>query len=157
MGTLIADIETDGFVPQRIWMIGLLDYETDIFESYVGEDRVPEAIMRMKDADLLIGHNLRGYDVFQIERLLEGLVKFDPDRIVDTLELARAVFPHFEKHGLESWGERLGFPKLEYKVFDRFEPQMVPYCERDCRLTRKLLDHLLDHAPPTLVKKLIGS
>lgn len=142
MSILVADLETNGLFPDVIWMVGILDVETDEFTAYV-EDEVPAGILRMHEADVLIGHNIRKYDCFHIERLMEGIVTFDQRRIVDTVELSRKLFPSLKDHKLATWGEILGSPKLDFKEFDRYTPEMAVYCEQDCRLNKALYEFLL--------------
>lgn len=146
MSMLVIDLETNGYEPSVIWLAGVLDFDTDEFTPHVGDDAVVDAIVKMKEADCLIGHNIKAYDLYHIERLLDFEVRFDQNLIVDTLELSRELFPHFRSHSLEAWGERLGLPKANYtKGFSRFHPEMIPYCERDVRLNRLLFEHLLEH------------
>jgi hypothetical protein len=140
-GILVADIEANGFVPSRIWMVGILNWETDEFETYAGDD-VPDGLLRMADADLLIGHHILGYDIPQIERLTDGMISFNRGRVVDTLLKSRRLM-RMAGHSLKAWGAILGLPKMESPNFDVFSPEMIPYCERDVRLNGKVFDHLL--------------
>lgn len=142
MSILIADIETDGFNPSVIWVLGVLDWETDEYTSYTGDD-IPEGLMRLVEADLVVGHNFVGFDAVQIEKLTGGLVKIETDNIYDTLLEARKLIK-MKNHKLSEWGEIFGFPKGDHKDFSRLSPEMLVYCERDVRLTRKVFDFLLE-------------
>ena len=138
---LVGDIETDAiYMPRNIWMVGVLNWETDQFDAYTGDD-VVDGLIRLAEADLAIGHNFVGYDVKNIERMTNNLVKFDRKKIVDTLDLSRK-FVELKDHKLKTWGELFDFPKGDYTDFSKFDPKMVPYCERDCRLTKKIFDFL---------------
>ena len=144
MSILIADLETNGFTPDTIWVVGILDYDTDEFRSYTGED-VAEGLMRIAEADLVIGHNFGVYDAAVIDKLTDGLIIIDVDRIVDTLAMGRRLLPEMKKQSLEEWGDILGLPKIVFNEgFDRFHPKMVPYCERDCRLNKRVFDFLIE-------------
>lgn len=145
MKILIGDIETNGLHPNIIWAVGIVDYDTDEYTAYVGEDEVPLGLMRLAEADLVVGHYFRGFDAPQIERLTEGLIKFRPDQIDDTVEISRALFPELKSHKLREWGEILGYPKLESPSFDEFTPELLPYLERDVRLNKALYQFFLDH------------
>ena len=103
-----------------------------------------EGLQRLVDADVVIGHNFRSYDAYHIERLLDGLLKFDQAKIVDTLELCRKVVPELKTPGLETWGEIFGYPKIHFKAFEKYDPAMVPYCERDCRINKLVFDFLME-------------
>lgn len=151
---LIADLETNGLlrptatIPRatKIWMIGVLNFETDDFDCYTGYDPGPRSIMagieRLLAADLIVGHHIRGYDVPLIEQFTEGLVTFDRDRVIDTLDMSRRLV-RMDHHRLEDWGRLLGFPKLPKPDFEAgFTPEMAVYCERDCRLNKMLFEIL---------------
>jgi DNA polymerase III alpha subunit (gram-positive type) len=141
---LIGDLETDGFKPDNIWVVGVLDYDTGKFDSYTGEN-IAEGLLRLAEADLVIGHNFIGYDMEVAEKLTGGLVKFDRDRIVDTLVLGRKLLPEMKSQKLEVWGEMLGLPKIQFNEgFERFTPTMVPYCQRDCEVTKMVFDFLME-------------
>jgi hypothetical protein len=144
MTILIADLETDGLKPSIIWVVGILDYETDEFRAYVG-DEVAEGLMRIAEADLVIGHNFTDYDARVIKKLTDSIITIDRDRIVDTLALGRKLLPHMKCQKLEEWGDILGLPKIIYtEGFSRYNPKMVPYCERDCRLNKRVFDFLIE-------------
>lgn len=149
---LIADLETDGLKPSKIWMVGILDYNTDEFTSYVGDDEVPIGLMRIAQAERVIGHNFRGYDKKVIEKLTEGLIKLDNARIDDTVEISRSLFPKMDNHKLATWGEIFGFPKLDFHNFDEWDPKMIPYCQRDCELNKVLYDFFLTQLAESATK-----
>lgn len=142
---LVADLETNGLKPSRIWMVGILDYKTNEFTSYVGEDEVPIGLMRIAEAERVIGHNFRGYDKKVIEKLTDGLITLDNARIDDTVEISRSLFPTLQNHKLATWGEIFGYPKLDFNNFDEWDPLMIPYCQRDCELNKVLYDFFVDH------------
>jgi DNA polymerase-1 len=139
---LLGDIETNGLKPDRIWMVGIIDLVTDEYTAYIGDDEVPVGLMRLAEAELVVGHNFKGYDAPVIKRLSDGLI--DLTRVEDTLDLSRRLFPNRSSHSLEAWGLEFGYPKLHFKDFSKFSPEMVPYCERDVRLNKRLYEFLLD-------------
>jgi hypothetical protein len=138
---LVGDLETDAIhMPRNIWMVGVLDWRTNEFTAYHGDD-VVDGLLRLAEADLTIGHNWRSYDVKNIERMTNKLVTFDQRRVIDTLEMSRRQVK-LPDHKLKTWGEIFEFPKGDYSDFSRFDPAMIPYCERDCRLTKLIFDFL---------------
>ncbi len=149
---LVADIEADGLKPTTIWVVGVLDWETDEYTSYTGDD-IPEGLVRLMEADLVVGHNFRGYDAPQIERLTGGLVTIDRTKIWDTCDKSRKLVKELKKHGLKEWGEIFGFPKGDHTDWSRLSPEMEVYCERDVRLTRKVFDFLMELEDQQAVKK----
>jgi hypothetical protein len=124
-------------------MVGVVDLITEEYTAYVGDDEVPYGLMRLAEADFVAGHNFLGYDAPVIEKLSDGLIVFDRDRIEDTLILSRKLFPGRKSHSLESWGLDFGLPKLPSPLFERFTPELVPYCKRDVILNKRLYDHLI--------------
>lgn len=137
MNIVIADIETNGFNPDTIWVLGILDLYTDDYVSYEGDD-IPHGLMRLAEADLIIGHCFKSFDAVQIKKLTDGLINIPKEKIIDTHEYSRKLF-EMEKHTLETWGELLGIPKLGNTITDffSFDPAMIPYCKRDCEITKE--------------------
>ena len=63
--------------------------------------------------------------------------------LIDTLVLSRLFNPIREgNHGLESWGYRVGLPKIDFTDYGTFSPEMVEYCERDVLVNKKVYDVL---------------
>lgn len=145
---LIGDIECNGLRPNIIWMVGIIDFDTRKYTPYFG-DSVAEGIMRLADADAFVGHNIEGYDVPVMERLTSDLVKFNKNNLIDTLPLSKKYMkkPHYEleNYKLDTLGEWFGIRKLPFKRFDVWDPDMIPYCERDCEITLKLFEHLIEY------------
>jgi hypothetical protein len=139
---LIGDIETDDLKPSVIWMVGVMSFETGEFTSYVGDD-VAEGILRLVEAEAFVGHNIEGYDVPVMENLTGNLIRFQRDRLIDTLPLSRKHIPGMPNYKLKSFGDMFGIPKLPFREFHTFSPEMVEYCERDCLINLRLFRHLL--------------
>lgn len=137
---LIADLECDSLRPSTIHMVGVLCLKTDQFTDYNG-DRVAEGLVRIAEAKQVIFYNGLGYDVPVIERLTDGLVTFERERIIECLDLSRKLVK-MKNHKLITWGDVFDFPKGDYHDFTRYTPEMSVYCERDCRLTKKVFEFL---------------
>lgn len=140
MNILIADLECDSLKPSTIHMVGVLDYFTDEFTDYNG-DEVVDGLIRLSEADLVIFYNGKGYDIPVIERLTNGLITFRPDQIIECLDMSRKLVT-MENHKLKTWGEIFEFPKGDHTDFTKWSKNMSVYCERDCRLTKKVFDIL---------------
>ena len=141
MKTLVFDIETDGIDAKKIWCISTVNTDTGDVISY-GPDKLVDAIQSLKAADKLVGHNIIGFDIPVIKKLMDvDLSKHA--KIVDTLVLSRLFNPVREGgHSLESWGYRLGHRKIEFEEFERYTPDMLTYCENDTRLNHKVFNTL---------------
>jgi len=140
MSSLVFDIETDDLDATKIWCLSTCDSKTEELNSYYG-DTLQEGIRKLQDAEKLIGHNIIGFDI-PVIRKLTG-VDLSNKKLVDTLVLSRLFNPVREgNHGLESWGFRLEFPKIEFTDYNNFSQEMVTYCERDVLLNKKVYDVL---------------
>mgnify|MGYP003112709634 CR=1 FL=1 len=141
MKTLVFDIETDAIDATKIWCISTVDVDTGDVISY-GPDKLVDGIQSLKSADKLVGHNIIGFDVPVIKKLM-GVDLNEHAKIVDTLVLSRLFNPVREGgHSLESWGYRLGYRKIEFEEFERYTPDMLTYCENDTRLNHKVFNTL---------------
>ena len=105
MSSLVFDIETDGLDATKIWCISTCDIHTEELNSYYG-DSLQEGLTVLQDADKLIGHNIIGFDIPVVNKLLHVDLSTKP--LIDTLVLSRLFNPVREgNHGLESWGYRV--------------------------------------------------
>lgn len=140
---LVFDLECNGFKPSEIFMIGIFCLRTRIYTLYL-KDEIYVALMRLEAASLVIGHNIRGFDLPVIERLTEGLVVIPKEQVLDTLDLSRLLFPELKTHKLKDWGEIFGFPKLEWTKFDKFYFEMIEYMERDVMLNVMIYEFFVE-------------
>jgi DNA polymerase I len=130
----LYDTESDGFVATstKVHCVSIRDVDTKEHWSY-GPDQIPEALEKLSEADVLIGHNIQRHD----GPLLKKLYNWDPKagvQIKDTMIIARVKFPNVKdtdgdlvragtmpagkkyqgKHSLGAWGYRLGEHKGDY-------------------------------------------
>ena len=140
MNKLVLDIETNGLNPSIIWCICYCDVTTG--DSI--EQRMPTRsdVQRMIDgADVVIGHNIIGYDMPVLKRLLG--VDFSNVKVEDTMVMSRLEYqPREGGHGLANWGRILKFPKGDYNDWTHLTDQMVSYCVQDTRVTRMVYNTL---------------
>ena len=129
---IVADLETDGFSPSVIHMIGVQDLMTGDYESFVGLDRVSECVFRMQEeSKMIVGHSFADFDHRTIKSL--AAVDLNKKKIVDTVIMSKELCNLFNNK-LSTWGIILGFPKLPSPRFDKYTLEMDTYCERDVRL-----------------------
>lgn len=130
MTRVVLDIEANGLNPDTIFCIVTQDVDTREVKSWT-----PETVGEFTYDGIteIIGHNLNGYDVPVLERIL-GL-STEGVQVTDTLVLSRLFNPVRDGgHSLAAWGERLGLEKIEYNNFDYYEEDMLTYCKRDVEL-----------------------
>lgn len=178
---LVFDAETDGLLDQVTvcHCVVVRDYDSGqrwVFRRNKKEDTIEKLFALLDDAEEIWGHNIVAYDI----PMLEILYDYQPTaRIRDTLILARLLFPDqkdkdfrlFEqgkldgknigKHTLDSWGQRLGMYKGDYKaikeaiglergyakdseemrlwVWGTWTPELEDYCVNDVDVTMLLV------------------
>ena len=178
-GTVVFDLETNGLLNDatRIHCISLYWQKDDRTESFNDEPytdnpkdlpmgasySITSGVSALEVADVLIGHNIIGFDIPIIKKLYPW---FNPGGvIIDTLLLSRLYHPNlfdidqrhawkhmplqlYGRHGLESYGYRLKEYKGNFgKTTDwsEWSQEMQDYCEQDVTVTRKLWNHFLPY------------
>lgn len=125
-------------------MIVLYDMISGERKTFVGLDKVCEAIQILDEATMVCGHAIKFFDCAVIERMTEKTVSFPASKTIDTLEMSKHL-AEMKSHGLKSWGELLGLAKLEQPDFDAgFTDEWIPYCERDVDLNWLVFLDLLE-------------
>ena len=163
---LIFDLESTGLLRQgsTIHCIVMRNAATvddvEVFD-YQPERAVIQGVKALERADILIGHNIIGYDIPLIK---EQFPDFEPrGRLLDTLVLSRLYYPHiidrdyerrpegmpqrlYGRHSLEAWGYRLKCFKGDFGKgpadWDTYTPEMLDYCIQDTMVTVKLYELL---------------
>lgn len=111
--------------------------EVKIFATGFGYPSIEEGIDLLRGADWIAGHNIINFDGPVLNRLHGA--KLDPNKYVDTLVCSRLFNSwDYSSHGLEDWGERLGYPKIHFKDFEKLSLEMIEYCVGDVELNYRL-------------------
>ena len=177
IGTLVIDTETNGLLRHatRIHCVSIYWLEEDRTESFNDEPytknpkdlpmaggagySITTAGSWISMAEMVIGHNILGFDLPLIKRLYPFFEY--PPVIIDTLLLSRLYHPNlydidkkqkwkdmsdklYGSHSLEAYGYRLDDHKGDYgKTTDwsEWSQEMQDYCEQDVIVTKKLCDH----------------
>ncbi len=156
----VFDIETNGFMPEvnKIWMLVLIDPDTGETKSYVSktgniyDDNLIDGLNELSTADVIIGHNIIGYDLAVLKYLL-GWVPREGQQIVDTWIMSQTnQYKRKHKHGLEGWGSMFNYPKLPFDKFDEYSDEMLTYCIRDVELNVKVYKELIREASSIIRK-----
>ena len=147
---LVFDIEADGLDPTEIFCIVAIDVDTKKVYTFDNTE-IDKGVAFLQEANKLIGHNIIGYDIPAISKVV-GVDLFTKDvKIVDTLVLSRLFKPTREGgHGLESWGYRLKYNKGDYgkneDAWDAYTPEMLEYCITDVKLNVRVYSSLKHEA-----------
>lgn len=171
--TFYFDLETDGLLDEvsTIHTLGSAWGNSKPSVTGPGTKEIAHTVGLVETADVIVGHNIIGYDIPVLEKLFPG---WSPQgKVLDTLVLSRLAYPDLQvidftrpssglprklygSHSLKAWGFRLGVLKGEYGdtagAWDAWSPEMDEYCKQDIEVTRKLMLHLseLDISLPAL-------
>lgn len=137
MRKIILDIETNS-THDKIWMCVTREVggEVTVWKEVSGLQKY------LDSCDLIIMHNGICFDAPVLKRSWNITMK--QSQMYDTLVSSRLLSPSLEGgHSLEAWGQRLGFPKGDFKDWDAgYSPEMEAYCIQDTLVTEKLYKHL---------------
>lgn len=165
---LLFDIETNG-LPRKgldcIHCIVAKDLDTNEvfrFNDTGINHSVTNGVTFLQEADVLIGHNIVGFDIPVIQQIYPFFET--KATLFDTLILSRMFYPDilardfrkkpigmptklYGRHGLEAWGYRLGDYKGEFsKTTDwvSWSQEMEDYCEQDVHVGVTLFNMFSD-------------
>lgn len=140
---ILFDIETNGLLLDVTTMWVGVTYCIEDKELLIHEDPRDLVNYLNNPSYLLIGHNIKGYDIPVLEKLT-GIYLDNP--CIDTLTLAKLVDYDKDKSwsfSLDAYGERLGCPKGHHTDWTKYSPEMEEYCIQDVRVTNRLFKYLM--------------
>jgi len=162
VNTLVFDIETDGLLDELTQVHCLVIHRVETGETISCSDHdgyvpVQTGLQLLADADLILGHNVIGFDIPALQKVYpdwkpRGVVRdtiiltqlLYPKETLETIDFALAEKGKFPKQmiarqGLEAWGHRLGEHKGNYTGgWAQWSKVMQDYCEQDVVVTTKL-------------------
>tara|TARA_B110000091_G_scaffold133333_1_gene142845 strand:+ start:633 stop:2486 length:1854 start_codon:yes stop_codon:yes gene_type:complete len=149
---LIWDLETNGLIPEvdTIWCLVMQDITSMEIYSYSDyDDNLPslkEGLQKLLEADLIAGHNIIGYDLPVLKRLL-GWEPRPSQTVWDTLLMSQlCMFQRTHRHGLAGWGEFFKYPKGDYNDWTNYNQEMLAYCIQDVTLNTLVYHRLSKEA-----------
>ena len=141
MKRVVLDIETDAIDATVVHCIVAQDLDTGAVDTWYGES-IKDFPAWSESVDVFVMHNGVSFDAPVVNRLTGSNIPLS--KIRDTLILSQLYDPSLEGgHSLEAWGQRLGYPKIEFNDFAYFSEEMLNYCKQDVVVTVKLYEHLL--------------
>jgi len=142
---VIFDVETDGLEGNTIHCIvtKVIGGETQLFPP----DNLQAAVDILTSADVLVGHNIIGFDIPVIKKHFDVTLT---NHIEDTLVVSRLVNPVLTGgHSLDNWGYLL-YPNDAEKrkakqpdSWDEYTEEMGKYCIQDVELNADIYYALL--------------
>ena len=140
MLSLVFDIETDALKATKVWCMVAQDSDSGKVYKFAPH-QLESGLELLKSADKLIGHNILGFDIPVIKRVLG--VDLSDKILIDTLVLSRLFNPVREGgHSLAMWGYRLKYPKDNFEEFESYSPKMLNYCLKDVQINKLVLEAL---------------
>jgi DNA polymerase-1 len=132
---------------------------TEIFTA----DQLEEVRGILDRASTIIGHNIIGFDLRAIKKLMNWEPKWD-QTVIDTVVTSRLCWPDIKeedfarvdrgfpknligRHSLEAWGHRLGLHKGKCDQWDVYTPEMGEYCKNDVDVTVRLHHRIMEESP----------
>jgi DNA polymerase-1 len=149
---LVFDIEADSLTPTKVHCLVITNVDTLETKRFAnmpfmhgGIDSIPNGCELLKQADLIIGHNILGYDLPVLKKFY-GLV-IPIEKVCDTYLTSMLVVPEREEgHSLEAWGRYLGHGKIKYDgPWDQWSKVMEDYCAGDVKVTLELFNWISDN------------
>jgi DNA polymerase-1 len=145
---LVIDIECNALVnPSHIWLVVTKDIDTGVYTYYRNVTRDKEEYERLRrdiiqvissPSDILIGHNLCGYDW----PVLCSHLQLDTEGILlhglDTLVISKLVDYSRKRHSIEDYGIEFGVEKGKFNDFTKYSKEMEEYCVRDVDICERI-------------------
>ena len=142
---VVFDVETDGLEGNVIHCIvtKVIGGETRLFPP----DKLQEGVNLLASADVLIGHNIIGFDIPVIKKHFDVTLT---NHIEDTLVVSRLVNPILTGgHSLGNWGYLL-YPNdvtkrkaIQPDSWEEYTEEMGMYCVQDVELNTDIYHKLL--------------
>jgi len=153
---VVFDIECNRIHnPDKIWCIVCKDINTDhinIFRNLVDdEEERKRFVSYSKNVKKWIGHNVLGYDIPIMSRLINVCIHVK--NVVDTLILSKLVdYSRIGGHSIEQYGLEFGLEKIDIgkavaghnPFFDKWSQAMEDYCVRDVNISHLVYTHYLN-------------
>jgi len=135
---IVLDIETNT-AHDIIWCVVTRNIDNGEVKVWKNQDGLQKYL---DSCTSIIMHNGINFDGPVLKKNWKIIMR--KTQVCDTLVISRLFCPSIEfGHSLEAWGNRLGFPKIEFKDFDGgLTEEMVSYCIQDTLVTQKLYEYL---------------
>lgn len=154
--TIVFDIETDGLKnPSKIYCISTMSLEIVAVVETFWDTRgvkipltnwtgtIEEALEDLKKADVIIGHNIIGYDLPVIKKLYPSFKLKPTCKIIDTMLMA-CIFDADGAISLEDWSIKLGkTSKVANEDWSVLTENMLIRNRSDVLITKEVYDFIL--------------
>lgn len=157
---LVIDIESDSLMEltldnkgnpvkecTRVHCVVTKDIKTNVIRTWTGADLGKPLLDYLAKATKLIGHNIYGYDLECLRRMLKYENKAE---IHDSLIVSKLMYPDLRNHplggnSLAEWGKHLGNEKIEYTgTWSELTEDMLTYCIQDVHVAHDIYLHQMN-------------
>jgi DNA polymerase I-like protein with 3'-5' exonuclease and polymerase domains len=151
---LIIDIESDALMEltldskgnpnkecSKVHCVVTKDIATNIVHVWHGSDLGKPFLDYLSKATMLIGHNLYGFDLECLRRMLGYNGNAE---IYDSLIVSKLMYPDLQNHplggnSLSDWGKYLGNEKINYTgTWSELTLEMIDYCIQDVHVAHDI-------------------
>lgn len=140
MKIIVADIETNALELEDINRIHCLSVNWRGKTISTNDYDKMRSMLSREDLTI-VGHNFMLYDTPALERILGIKVKC---KVYDTLAFSWYLYPNLTSHGLEAWGERLGFAKPPISDWENLTYEEYKFrCSADVEINTRLWEKML--------------
>ena len=136
---LVFDIEANGLLEDNlttVWVGVTYDLDTEEVNAYSDYDpdlpNFNEFLVALKNARLVIGHNIIAYDLVVLKRIYNFELS-ESTSVIDTLLMSQVLnFRRFGfGHSLAKWGEFFNCPKVIHEDWSQYSKAMLNRCKVD--------------------------
>lgn len=150
--TVVFDIEGNNFLYQidKIHCIATYCYETGEYNLFGPKD-LEAGLKYLQDATLLIGHNIAGFDLPALEKVLG--FKYTGEYF-DTLLASCLLWPE-EFRSLEKWAQilKLKQQKVQHEDWTVYSEDMGRRCLGDIKINKDTFDYIIKNPHIRMIKE----
>ena len=152
MGMFVMDLECDGLLDTAttIHCASFLQPTSDEVLTLTNKNDILSVlhtgILLGEHINILIGHNLIGYDLPILYKLLGYNYTNYQIGIIDTLVLSRLLYvDKMVSHSLEAWAEVVGGTKVAHEDWSELTDEMVTRNQEDVKLNARVFNYMRQH------------
>ena len=150
MRIALFDIEANGLLDtvDKVHCAWLINPNNSEQKRGYKPNEIDLFVKHLNTFDIIVGHNIIGYDVPALLQLGYNLNK--KLKVFDTLVVSKLLFNQ-KIHSMRYWGEKLGVLKGDFgedgdEQWERFTSEMFDYCEQDVIVNLEIYQHFCEVA-----------
>lgn len=141
---IALNIEANGLKPDKIWCVVCKDIDTgeiSRFNNLTTDEEERNVFLRyFSNIKYIIGHNILGYDLPVLRRLIDIQFDANPRSYCDTLVISKLADYPRKGHSVEHYAEEFGLGRQSQVTYSQWSPELLAYCERKAELAHRIYD-----------------